>query len=115
MTTHDSNLDLPRPPARLKLARPGRALWRVYCELYDFDAVQLDMLGRLCQAADRAAAAAELLAAEGLLRNGKAHPAVKLVHDTTVLIMALARNLGVALEPLRAGPGRPTDAERRRA
>jgi hypothetical protein len=101
----------PMPPS--KLGAVGLSLWNDITGSYEFaDRASFEMLFQACAAADRAAQLRALIDEQGevlALRNGllRDHPALK--HEIacrSFVVRTLAR-LGLDLEPVRAGPGRP--------
>ncbi len=97
----------PRP-----LGQHGMALWRSVVAQYAIeDAAGIEFLVTACQALDRAEALKAQIDADGAVIRTKAglkdHPGLK--HETaarSLCIRTLAR-LGLDLEPLHGGPGRP--------
>ncbi|TPM11524.1 hypothetical protein FJ960_01920 [Mesorhizobium sp. B2-3-11] len=98
----------PRP-----LGEHGIALWQSVLGQYGIeDAAGVEFLTTACQALDRAEALKAQIDADGAVIRTKAglkdHPGLK--HEIaarSLCIRTLAR-LGLDLEPLRSGPGRPT-------
>lgn len=98
----------PRP-----LGQHGMALWQSVNSQYGIeDAAGVEFLVTACQALDRAEALKAQIDADGAVIRTKAglkdHPGLK--HETaarSLCIRTLAR-LGLDLEPLRNGPGRPS-------
>jgi P27 family predicted phage terminase small subunit len=101
----------PGPPESLK--RHGRALWSKIQEQYDIrDSGGLEMLGQACNAADRAAQCAKKIEAEGLVVTSASgtprdHPLIKHELAARAFVTKTLRALGLNVEPLRRGPGRP--------
>jgi hypothetical protein len=97
----------PRP-----LGEHGMALWRSVTSQYAIeDAAGIEILQTACQALDRAEALKAQIDADGPVVRTKTglrdNPLLK--HETasrSLCIRTLAR-LGLDLEPLHAGPGRP--------
>lgn len=103
-----STVSPPRP-----LGEHGRRLWQSVNEQYGIDdAAGIEFLVTACQALDRAEALMAQIDADGAVLRVKGgglkdHPALK--HEIaagSLCIRTLAR-LGLDLEPLRSGPGRP--------
>jgi hypothetical protein len=98
------------PPG--KLGDVGLSLWRDITSSYEFnDRASYETLFQACAAADRAAKLRELIDADGEVVRTKVglkdHPALR--HEIacrSFVVRTLAR-LGLDLEPLRPGPGRP--------
>jgi hypothetical protein len=98
------------PPG--KLGAVGLSLWRDIVTSYEFnDRGSYETLFQACAAADRAAKLRALIDADGEVIRSKGivrdHPALK--HEIacrSFVVRTLAR-LGLDLEPLRSGPGRP--------
>lgn len=97
----------PRP-----LGEHGAALWRSVTSQYEVaDAAGIEFLTTACQSLDRAEALKAQIDLDGPVIRTKAglrdHPALK--HEIaarSLCIRTLAR-LGLDMEPLRDGPGRP--------
>ncbi|CAN5529720.1 hypothetical protein BH10ACT1_BH10ACT1_33310 [soil metagenome] len=92
-TTSDPELT----PAPGHLAR-STALWESIVGAYEMDGHQLELLRRLCEAADTADQARALVAADGLTtldRFGqlKSHPAVAIERDARIGVARLMREL----------------------
>jgi len=98
------------PPGKLDAV--GLSLWRDITGAYEFnDRGSYETLFQACAAADRAAKLHELIDQDGEVIRSKGvvrdHPALK--HEIacrSFVVRTLAR-LGLDLEPLRPGPGRP--------
>lgn len=98
------------PPG--KLGEVGLSLWIDIVSSYEFnDRASYETLFQACAAADRAAKLRELIDADGEVIRSKGvvrdHPALK--HEIacrSFVVRTLAR-LGLDLEPVRGGPGRP--------
>jgi len=98
------------PPG--KLGDVGLSLWRDIVSSYEFsDRASYETLFQACAAADRAQRLRELIDQDGEVigtRMGlKDHPALR--HEIacrSFVVRTLAR-LGLDLEPVRSGPGRP--------
>src|SRR5580704_11125296 len=102
-----TGLDPPRP-----LGPHGRALWdRVVAEFDMGDVGGSELLCLAGQTLDRAEQLAERIRADGVMirtaTGAKAHPCVKDELAARNLTARLLARLGLDLEPLRAGPGRP--------
>jgi P27 family predicted phage terminase small subunit len=100
----------PKPPATL--GQPGRALWRSVMQQYDIiDAGGVAILQQACAAADRAAECAEIIAKDGPVirtKHGpKDHPLLRHELASRALVCRLLARLGLDVEPIRAGVGRP--------
>jgi hypothetical protein len=98
------------PPG--KLGDVGLSLWRDIVSSYEFsDRASYETLFQACAAADRAAKLREIIDQDGEVIGGrtglKDHPGLKHeIANRSFVVRTLAR-LGLDLEPLRAGPGRP--------
>ena len=105
------NNGLQEPPKALSLA--ARRLWRALVAEYRLDDVAaMAILTAGLEAFDRAAAAKELLDADGPVvtdRWGqrKVHPAASVERDSRAAWMSALKQLNLDVEPLRDGPGRP--------
>ena len=98
------------PPGQLGTA--GMSLWGDITSAYEFnDRASYETLFQACAAADRAASLREAIDRDGEVIKNKAglrdHPALKHeIANRSFVVRTLAR-LGLSLEPIRAGPGRP--------
>jgi hypothetical protein len=100
----------PTPPG--KLGEVGLSLWNDITGSYEFsDRASYETLFQACAAADRAAKLRELIDNDGEVIRTKVglkdHPALR--HEIacrSFVVRTLAR-LGLDLEPVRSGPGRP--------
>ena len=97
----------PRP-----LGEHGRALWnRIQAEFGIADSGGIELLAQACAALDRAEALAELIAREGEIVHGRAgprvHPAFRFELSARAFVCRSLERLGVTLEPVRPGVGRP--------
>jgi hypothetical protein len=99
------------PPG--KLGAVGLSLWNDIVSTYEFaDRASYETLFQACAAADRAAKLRDLIDRDGEVIRTKTtglkdHPALR--HEIacrSFVVRTLAR-LGLDLEPLRDGPGRP--------
>ena len=98
------------PPKTLGPA--GSRLWRAILTQYDIrDAGGLAILEDACAARDSANGSAEIIAAEGRMirtQNGRReHPLIKLEIAARALTAKLLQRLGLDVEPVRSGVGRP--------
>jgi hypothetical protein len=98
------------PPG--KLSGPGMSLWRSVLESYEFsDAASYQVLYQSCACVDRAESCREIIDRDGeLLYVGKSvrsHPLLRDEVANRALACRLLARLGLDLEPLRSGPGRP--------
>ena len=98
------------PPAPVHLARSA-ALWASICAAFVLDPHQLELLLRLCEAADLADKAREQVAAEGLTTTDrysqvKAHPAVNIERDARLAVARLMRELRLEDPPEEPRPPR---------
>jgi hypothetical protein len=100
----------PAPPG--KLGETGMALWRAVVANCAFDDPgSIEILYQAAAAADRAEACRRIVDQDGELIRTKAgtrsHPLLRdELNNRTFVVRSLAR-LGLDLEPLRSGPGRP--------
>jgi phage terminase small subunit len=102
------------PPAPKGLSVEAGKRWAVYNGEYEFDAVQLHVLEAALEAFDRMRQAqAEIRENNGRVtfedRWGqvKPHPAVAVEAQSREQYTRLIDKLGLDLEPLHDGPGRP--------
>jgi len=101
----------PGPPENLK--RYGRALWnQIQSEYGIADAGGLEMLAQACAAADRAEQCAKKIAREGLTVTNASgsqheHPVLRCEQAARSFVVKTLKSLGLHVEPLKRGPGRP--------
>jgi hypothetical protein len=100
------------PPPR-PLLPDGRALWDAVMKEYAIrDAGGLELLCEAAQALDRAQELAGAIAADGAIIYGKsgprAHPGVKDELACRAFVVRTLERLGLNIEALKPGPGRPT-------
>ena len=97
-----------RPPcAPSHLTTATKAWWKSVCEDYSLEPHHLRLLQLAGEAWDRAQAAREIIAAEGLVvtddrKNPRAHPAVAIEKDARTAFARLVRELDLDTE---AAPG----------
>jgi hypothetical protein len=96
------------------LGRHGQSLWNRVLKEYDVaDVSGRELLTLACQALDRAEALREAIDRDGELlatRTGglREHPGIKPELANRAFIVKTLGKLGLDVEPLRAGPGRPS-------
>jgi hypothetical protein len=100
----------PTPPG--KLAAPGMSLWRDITAAYQFeDRASYQALYEACSAADRAEKCRVQIDADGECIRTKAgprdHPLLKHELAARAFVVRTLGRLGLDLEPVRPGPGRP--------
>ena len=100
----------PAPPG--KLGETGLALWRSVVESYEFsDPGSTQILFQACRSADRAEACREIIDTDGELvrtkTGARSHPLLRDELNNRALCARLLGKLGLDLEPLRSGAGRP--------
>ncbi|HPK04047.1 MAG TPA: P27 family phage terminase small subunit [Candidatus Sumerlaeota bacterium] len=103
-------MKIPTPPKNLE--RSGRRVWKTVLSEYELDGSAREVLAVACLALDRAEGARELIAEHGILlvdRFGqqKANPAAAIERDARGQFLSAMRQLGLDLEPIFDGPGRP--------
>jgi hypothetical protein len=96
-----------------KLGDLGLSLWQSIQDEYKIDdAAGRELLAQACECADRIGRLAAKIDADGEVleteHGPKVHPAVKEELAGRAFIVRTLRALGLTLEPLRSGPGRPT-------
>lgn len=101
---------LPRPPKRL--SREAKKWWTRILEGWDLDDAALMILESALDAFDTMRAAQALVAKDGLVSTDrfgqvKAHPATLIERDAKATLLRHLKALGLDLEPLHGGPGRP--------
>jgi hypothetical protein len=101
-----------KPPRAL--GNHGMSLWnRITSEYAIEDAAGREMLTLGCQALDRAESLRALIDRDGevtVTRNGfaKEHPALRAELASRAFVAKMLLRLGLDVEPMRPGPGRPT-------
>jgi len=101
----------PSPPG--ELGAVGLSLWSDIVQSYEFsDRASYETLFQACAAADRAARLRERIDADGeVIRQGRSgirdHPALKHEIACRSFVCRTLARLGLDLEPLHSGPGRP--------
>ena len=101
----------PKPPTTL--SRASKVLWRsLQAEYGIIDAGGLAVLQQACEALDRLRQAQAAILKDGPVvvdRFGQQKPHVMLAteRDSRSAFMAAIKHLGLDIEPLRPGPGRP--------
>jgi hypothetical protein len=98
------------PPATLGEA--GRDLWqRVQAEYQVLDVGGRELLFQACAATDRLAAISARISEDGeviVTRTGvRSHPGIRDEIQLRALVARLISKLGLDVEPLHSGPGRP--------
>jgi hypothetical protein len=92
------------PPPPTGLSAASRALWGQIHRSWRMDDAGRAILTLVLQAFDRKAEATTIIAAEGLMKGGRAHPLLAVIRDSDNVVLKGFRQLG--LEP--PGPmGRP--------
>ena len=104
-------MDVPRAPSNL--SREAQGWWRKVVSGWTLDAAALLLLHSGLESFDRMREAQLALAADGIViedRFGqkKAHPAVQVEADSKAILLRTIGVLNLDIEPLHAGPGRPT-------
>jgi Phage terminase, small subunit len=99
------------PPC--KLGEEGQSLWnRLQTEYRIDDAAGCELLAQACLAADRAQELHALIAKDGMTIETKigmkAHPCLKDELAARAFIVRTLQRLGLNLEVVRPGPGRPS-------
>jgi P27 family predicted phage terminase small subunit len=94
------------------LSEEARAIWDLLMEDYEFLEVQKFVLRTALEAFDRMREAQKLIKENGITQEDrfgqiKAHPACQVEQVSRDAWMRGLRELGLDLEPLRDGPGRP--------
>ena len=101
---------IPKPPKGL--SRDAKAWWRRIVGAWELDDAALLLLEGALESFDRMREAQAILKAEGLVvkdRFGqqKQHPATLVERDAKSSLLRGIKALGLDLEPLNPGPGRP--------
>jgi hypothetical protein len=100
----------PEPPG--KLGPYGLALWLVVVTSYEFaDPASLQVLYEACASVERAERCRAIIDEDGEMIRTKAgprsHPLLRDEVANRALACRLLQRLGLDLEPVRSGPGRP--------
>jgi P27 family predicted phage terminase small subunit len=100
----------PTPPKHL--SAEAQAWWRRLTEQWDLDDPSLLILEGALEAFDRMRAAQAIIAKEGVtckdrFKQIKQHPATLVERDAKATLLRGIKALGLDLEPINPGPGRP--------
>jgi hypothetical protein len=107
MLMKSPNLVPPKAPTHLSLTM--RRFWCDIVEEFDLSTDSLFILRSAAECWDRAQGARELIAKEGLVLNGKRHPAIDVEKQAYGLFLRSLRQLGLDL--VEPGPvGRPASS-----
>jgi len=110
LTVVDPTASSTSPPR--KFGPAGRSLWDAVQSEYNIsDIGGLELLAEACAARDRVQALREAIDRDGetiVTRNGiRAHPALRDELANRSFIVRTLERLGITLEPIKPGPGRP--------
>lgn len=104
-------LALPKPPRRAAAPRDlgtaGRRFWREVVRVFVLEAWDLPTLEVACRALDQMREAQAILGRDGLILDGRAHPAVKLERDAATRFLRAKRELRLDIEPSPSVDNRP--------
>ena len=94
------------------LGQHGQRLWdQITAEFVVEDSPGLELLTSACAMVDRAEQLADCISRDGPVVRGpngvRSHPAIREELSCRSFTARTLRQLGVTLEPLRSGPGRP--------
>jgi P27 family predicted phage terminase small subunit len=100
------------PKAPPVLSPEAKSWWRKINDLYQLDDVALLVLRGAMESLDLMRQAQKAVAAEGLtvrdrFSQQKANPNLLTLRDAKASLLSHLRQLGLDLEPLNDGPGRP--------
>jgi P27 family predicted phage terminase small subunit len=106
---------LPPPPAHLSIE--AKAWWRKIVEQWDLDDPALLILEGALEAFDRMRQAQAIIAEQGVttkdrFKQVKQHPATLVERDAKAALLRGIKALGLDLEPINPGPGRPLGGKR---
>jgi P27 family predicted phage terminase small subunit len=107
--TSKANLD---PPAPVQLSAESKGIWQKIVREWELDTPALLILETALGALDRIRQAEEMIRKDGIViadarGNRKKHPAVAVEKDAKASLVRNLKALGLDLEPLNPGPGRP--------
>jgi phage terminase small subunit len=92
----------------------SRAWWRSVVEQYNLEQHHLRLLQLAAEAWERCQEAREVLAAEGIVLNGKTHPAIAIERDARLAFARLLRELDLDGGPEPEAPRPPLLRSNRR-
>jgi P27 family predicted phage terminase small subunit len=100
----------PKPPKHL--SREAKSLWKKLVSRWVLDEAGLVLLESALEAFDRMRGAQEAVAKDGAFIKDRfdqlrAHPAIAVERDAKGVLLRNLKALGLDIEPLHAGPGRP--------
>ena len=100
------------PPAPRHLRADGKDLWKRVVSEYELPTDALLILQMACESWDRACDARRALDENGTVfvdrfKQIKARPEIFIERDSREAVARRLKQLGLDLEPLHAGPGRP--------
>jgi len=97
------------PESPPSLGEPGAKLWRSILKQYVIrDAGGLAILEQACICRDRATGFAATIKRDGAIIRGKPHALLRHEREERLAEVRLLQKLGLNLEALRPGVGRPT-------
>jgi P27 family predicted phage terminase small subunit len=101
---------LPKPPTHLR--QDGKKLWRTVVSDYKLPPDALALLALACEAADRCGDCRRYVDEHGVaftdkFGKPKMRPEAIAERDARAAVARILRQLGLDLEPIRPGPGRP--------
>jgi hypothetical protein len=100
------------PPPPANLGSVGTSLWQDIVAAYQFDdRAAYETLAQACMAADRAESCRRHIDEDGEVIRGRGsvrdHPLIKHELAARAFVVRTLARLGLDLEPVRSGPGRP--------
>ncbi len=102
--------DLPKTPPGL--CPEAQAFWKKIVSSWVLEDSALMMLQQACEALTHVREAEAVIRKEGMtikdrFKQVRPHPCIAVIRDCRVLLLRYLKTLGLDLEPLQDGPGRP--------
>lgn len=107
------------PPTPKGLSKEAAAWWREFNEMYELEGPALLLLENALTAFDRMREAQAVLRKEGItiidrFKQVRQHPCTLIERDAKATMLRQIQALGLDLEPVQDGPGRPAGVGNRR-
>jgi phage terminase small subunit len=94
-------------PAPKHLSAEAQAWWAKFVEGWSLDDAGKFILTAALESFDRMRGAQCTIRKQGIVTNGKAHPATVVERDARLAMLRAFRQLNLDVEPLRDRPGQP--------